>query len=135
MYESIHPAELLRATEAIKGFVDTHDHKPFVNELGEYAVYATALESPRVINDRTANFIRVFKGLSGIVIAGAQYTECGLEPNPKTGIAQEMPLRHITISAETAPIYSFNGGGMDARDYPLTPRMLAELLEDIVTSR
>jgi hypothetical protein len=134
MSNSIHPVEILHATDAIRVFIESHDHKSFMHEFGEYVVYTTELAKPRAIGERKANFLRVFKSLSGGTVAGAVYTEHGLEPHPETRIAQEMPLRYIAISAEAPPTYAYNGSDMDARDYPLTAFMLTELLDDIRTA-
>ncbi len=96
-------------------------------------MYRATLEVPRTIGERNANYLRLLKGLGGHLIAGATYSEFGLEPDPVTDIAQEIPLRHIAIRAEAQSTYTFNGG-LDARDQPLTADMVDELLIDLASA-
>ncbi|MBX4190543.1 hypothetical protein KW794_00465 [Candidatus Saccharibacteria bacterium] len=74
--------------------------------------------------------MRLFKGISSDVLAGSAYLEMGLDPYPDTGVEREFPLRHVVLRGSAPSTYIFNGS-MDAREYPLPPEMVKELLSDL----
>lgn len=133
MFAKATQPELNKASKTVEGFVNTHSPKPYSNDFGEFLVCRATLEVPRVIGERTANFLRLFKGLRGDILAGASYSEAGLEPYPDTDVLREMPLRHVLIRADEPSTYAFNGG-MDANEYPLPSFMVGELLEDLTVA-
>ncbi len=130
MIDVVSPEEAIEAGAKLREYVDGSAYRSWEHDGNTYRVFTLELDSPRTIGRESARFLRVVKGLSGPLQAGAQYTREGLEPHPDTGIAREMPLRVINFFIEGPPLYHFNGS-MDARDYSLPREMMTDLLADI----
>jgi len=126
--------QLQEAADAVRGYVDGHEATTYTSHAGSFLVCYTRLEVPRVIGERTANFLRLFKGISSDALAGALYNELGLEPVINSEVYPELPVRSVIIR-EDLPLstYSFNGT-FDANEYPVPAGVAVALVEDVATA-
>jgi hypothetical protein len=126
--------ELQDAADNIRNYVDTHEAEPYSTNSGDFLVCYAKLEVPRVISERDAKFLRLFKGLSGDILAGAIYNEFGFKAWPDSEDLPEMPVRSLTFKSDLQSSTHVFNGTWDANDYPIISSVAAELVEDVTTA-
>jgi len=126
--------ELQSAADSVRSYVDAHDAKPYSTDTGSFLVCYAKLEVPRVIGERTANFLRLFKALSGDTLAGAIYNKFGYKARENSDVFPEMPVRCLIFMADLAASTHVWEGSWDANDRPITSSDASELIQYVAAA-
>lgn len=126
--------ELQTAADGILDYVDGHTAEPYSTDLGRFLVCYARLETPRQIGERTANFLRLFKALSGDTLASAIYNEFGFSAWEDSDVLPEMPVRSLTFKSDLLSSIHVWEGTMDANERPITSSVANDLMGDVETA-
>lgn len=117
MSKLMSPEVVFGATNSIHRFVEDHENKPFSNDLGDFLVYTAELATSRIIGEREANFMRLFKRAKWYCNSWRFiYRKRARATSQHWNNARDANWP-ISFHLEGSPTYCFNGDTLDARLY------------------